>query len=129
MARQHQQILDAFGDNLIREVRDQTCKFLQAVIAGKVRGDRSQELYHKYTTLTPENAAVVHEFLVEAVDDCLHAFLQFLEAHEIGVIVRDDNGKPVDIRDLSDGLSGELYSDDGWINKFSQFGDQIQPES
>ena len=28
--------------------------------------------------------------------------------------IRDD-----DVRDLSDGLAGELYTDDGWISRFS----------
>jgi len=31
------------------------------------------------------------------------------------------NGESVDITDESDGLAGELFTEDGWIEKFSNY--------
>lgn len=33
----------------------------------------------------------------------------------------DDEKSFVSLRDISDGLSGELYTEDGWIEKFSTY--------
>ena len=32
------------------------------------------------------------------------------------------NNLVLNASEISDGLSGELYSDDGWISQFSQYG-------
>ena len=39
---------------------------------------------------------------------------------EIDVIVNEDGNK-ISVKDVSDGLAGELYSEDGWLLKYSKY--------
>ena len=47
--------------------------------------------------------------------------LQYFDANKMPVLFKTGSGEVVDIREISDGLVGELYSDDGWVAKFSRF--------
>ena len=42
--------------------------------------------------------------------------------------VRNLEKKGVDLKEVSDGLSGELYTEDGWIQKFSEYDELISDE-
>lgn len=50
------------------------------------------------------------------VDLSIHNMLCMLEDHSDFSLIKD--GK--NIAELSDGFSGELYTEDGWISKFSE---------
>lgn len=48
-------------------------------------------------------------------------FEQFLNAHPEYKLVYSDGESEVDLLELSDGLFGEMFGDDGWIEKHSEF--------
>ena len=48
-------------------------------------------------------------------------FEQFLNAHPEYKLVYSDGESEVDLLELSDGLFGEMFGDDGWIEKYSEF--------
>ncbi len=87
----------------------------------------SKEMFDQFCELSPEGAALVRRMLVSGIDAGIARFLHFLDDNEVEVWFRDRAGNRHDVRALSDGLVGELYSDDGWIAKFSQFRDHIDP--
>ena len=54
-------------------------------------------------------------------DMSLHNVLSMIESSdEIDVIVNEDGNK-ISVKDVSDGLAGELYSEDGWLLKYSKY--------
>ena len=57
-----------------------------------------------------------------AVDNCLHYFLYMFEEYqdEIDLVFADGDKKHI-LAEISDGLSGELYTEDGWIEKYSEY--------
>lgn len=120
-------ILDSFGKLLMEKVRDDACGFLQRVISGKMIDATSKDLYAQFRSLSQNDSKVLMRFLTVAVDSSIVRFLHFLDVNEIEVVFRDDGGEKYDVRAISDGLAGELYSESGWINKFSSFGDRIEP--
>ena len=51
------------------------------------------------------------------MDITIHSFLNYISNEEnIKLLVEQE-----DICELSDGLSGELYTSDGWIERFSSY--------
>ena len=64
---------------------------------------------------------IVLSLLPQIVDTVLHHLLWTLEQSEdITVAVRTAKEQADSIKDLSDGLSGELYGRQGWIAKYSK---------
>ena len=58
---------------------------------------------------------------ISTIDSAIHDFLFALQEqadfdNEIQITVNDDN-----IVELSDGIHGEAYSDDGWYAKYSKY--------
>ena len=53
------------------------------------------------------------------VDITLHYFLWFIETNEdIDLQLTTDKGL-ISLNNISDGLAGELYAKDGWMDQFS----------
>ena len=60
----------------------------------------------------------------EIVDFSLDSMLFMFEGHPDLQLVFQG----VDLKEVSDGLSGELYTEDGWIQKFSKYDELISDE-
>ena len=116
-------ILDECGKLLIDHVRDKTVCELQGVVSGKMVNRESQKMYRALESLNldPEQFAVVGRLLTHAVEATMANSLLFFDENNYGMIYRDDEGREYDIQAMSDGVAGELYSEDGWIAKFSEF--------
>ncbi|MEW8078334.1 MAG: hypothetical protein AB2748_19045 [Candidatus Thiodiazotropha endolucinida] len=67
---------------------------------------------------------VIRNVVVSSIDDVIHNFLWMLEQHEEDINLycsADEESGSENVNELSDGLSGELYTEDGWIAKFSKY--------
>jgi hypothetical protein len=116
-------ILDEFGKLLIDHVRDKTLRELQGLVSGDIVERESQKMYRALESLNldPEQFAVVARLLTAAVEATMVNFLLFFDENNFGMIYRDEDGREYDIQTMSDGVAGELYSEDGWIAKFCEF--------
>jgi hypothetical protein len=116
-------ILDEFGKLLIEHVRDHSIHDVQRLVSGKLVG-REQRAMHRAlegAALRADQFEVVGRLLANAIETTMANFLNFLHENEFGVVYRDDRGREHDVQAMSDGLAGELYSEAGWIAKFSEF--------
>jgi len=130
MDKADRDVLDEFGEKVIREVRDDACHFIQRVISGQMQDRTSAQYFGEYERLDAASASVLHHFLAAAVDACLVRFLHFLEVNDIEVLYRKSTGPDrVNICAISDGLAGEIHNEQGWIARFSEFKDRIEPSA
>ncbi len=120
-------VLDEFGRLLMAQVRDDACDYLQRVISGKMADKASKEVFGRFRRLTSNDPELIEILLLQAVDAGIVRFLHFLDEFEIGILFQDHAGGKHDIRAISDGLAGELYTEDGWAARFSSFKDRIEP--
>jgi hypothetical protein len=112
--------LDEFGKMLIESVRDYTLFAIEAIIIGELKGERNVKLSQKIAVLSPKELDTLKEVVYRTVDLSLHNMLFMFEQSENWVI----SNKEVDVSDIneiSDGLAGELYTEDGWINQYSEY--------
>ena len=112
--------LDAFGKIYIERCRTSTIRAWEGIFSGHIKAPDSVALRERLKSkLSDEQMALILEALLpEIVDTVLDKTLWMVEQEERIGLSWDEGGKRVDLRDASDGLSGELYSDEGWIARF-----------
>jgi hypothetical protein len=79
------QVLDAFGEAVIREVYDRSCKYLFDVISRGMKGNEPDPLHLAYQSLDPATAKLLRQFLFEAVDQTFAQFLAFIDNHNVAI--------------------------------------------
>lgn len=113
--------LDLFGKTLIEEVRDQTIKTMEWSFQGTARAPYQLELMAGLQKLDPAARDLCSQAVLLAID---HAIANTLDLFEEGasdyVVALKKEGGLEDISAKSDGLQGELYTQDGWVARFSK---------
>lgn len=116
----NKQVLDYFGQLLIENIRDEAIDDWERIFQGKMKDKESRKIAETLSTFSPEQVQFIINLLPKVVDTSLHHFLWTLEQKEdIELLVKAKENKYFNIREISDGLAGELYTDDGWISRFS----------
>jgi hypothetical protein len=112
--------VDEFGQLLVASLRDAALDFFDGLVREHWKSPSTQRLQADLAGLSPGQREIVRRCVVACVDRSIHDFLFALsEAHDthngIRVVV---HGK--DIAELSDGLHGEPYGENGWVAKFGK---------
>jgi len=113
-------VLDKFGEVLIQSVRDRTISNCDKILNGQMKGITAQQVMEKLDGFSEEQKETLKWIVPKFVDIGLHNFLAMIEENEnirVEVVI---NGEVGNVRELSDGLAGELYTEDGWISRFSK---------
>ena len=104
-----------FGKDLMKEVRDRTIRQYNKTIKGLMKAEDDQALFRRYESLDDNAKGLIKDLIPLIVDTSLHFTLCMIEdSDDFTLCIGED-----DIRDLSDGLAGELYGNEGWIAKYS----------
>ena len=113
--------LDAFGKTLVTRVRDKSISEWKGIVTGHVKGETAEHSRALLKRPGTECGAAFVSLLPQVVDTVLHHLLWTLEqSEEITVAVQVGKERVENVNDASDGLSGELYGQEGWIAKFSK---------
>ncbi len=116
--------LDEFGLDMTVWVRDDTFSWIDKIIEGAGRTPYDRRL-HDQVSASPETVEAARDLARWATDLCVHNFLRFIEQSERFDLIVKDEDRSASIRDASDGLSGELYTEDGWFARFSTYGGPV----
>ena len=110
---------EKLGKLISQELRDKALNRYLDLESGRLKSPSTQELMSKLSEFSSDQKELVRKLLTECIDTGIHDFLFALEEEneEIKVTV---NGH--DIANESDGLSGEIYTEDGWFEKYSEYG-------
>lgn len=112
--------LDMFGEYLMSKVRDEAINDWERVFSGRMKDEESQQLYETLKSFNSDQLKFVAMLFPRIVDTTLHHLLWSLEnEEEITVTIKSDENSIVNIREVSDGLAGELYTENGWISRYS----------
>ena len=113
-------IVDDFGKVFIENVWDYTIDVMKNTIDGKMKSEKSKILYKKINELDNDVKKIIKEIIMETIQQNTFHILNFFEQEESYIIGFNDGVKIVDLKELSDGIAGELYGDDGWIEKYGK---------
>jgi hypothetical protein len=110
--------LDRFGELLIKRVRDKAILDWRKILDGRMKGETAERLRPEISRLGPGELALIERLVPQIVDTALHHLLWTLEQEEsIGIAVQTPAGAVPSLREVSDGLAGEL---DRWIVRFGK---------
>ena len=116
-----QTMLEKFGEILIRRVRDKAITDWEMILDGKMKGSSAAQVRALLSRYSIEQVQILEKLIPQVVDTTLHHLLWTLDQSNIlKILFSDTDGTTCDIKELSDGLPGELYGDRGWIKRFSK---------
>jgi len=108
--------LEAFGETLINDVRDSVYEDYLATKSGRYKNLEAENIRELVSSI--KNPAVLDTIILNVIDSVIFQVLLMLE--ENNVTLNGDWGS-FNARDDSDGLRGEIFGEDGWIEKFSAY--------
>ncbi|MWP61170.1 hypothetical protein [Gilliamella sp. Pas-s25] len=117
------ELLDIFGQKIISYVRDQAIFEFEAMVQGKMKSENMVKLNNELKIFDRNQIDILKKVAVIAIDSVIYNTLNMLEQNEENMrLLISKNGKnEKNIVNISDGLSGELLTENGWIEKFSQY--------
>ncbi len=109
--------LDEFGKFVVENLRDKGIGFAECLVRNHWKAPSLLEVQNKIASLNDDQKVAFITAVTLVVDNAMHDFLFALqEKDNIQILV---NGE--DVVQLSDGLHGEAYSDEGWFAKYSKY--------
>jgi hypothetical protein len=110
-------VLDKFGKFIVENLRDKGINFGELLLNGEWKAPALQNLQNELSKLSTHQKEIVKQAIISAFDSATHDFLLAVHAREdIQIKVDGEN-----IVELSDGIHGEPYSEDGWYARFSKY--------
>ena len=115
-------VLDEFGASFISDIRDRVIEKYDKTVAKKAKSQSCIEISNMLDQFSNVQKQAIRKLIINTVDDALHNTLWFIEQNEdtYDLIVSKSEAKYNLVKE-SDGLCGELYSEDGWIQQYSKY--------
>jgi hypothetical protein len=114
--------LDEFGRLLIQQARDRAIRHWDKILEGQMKGSSAQRAAARLAPFTAEQREVLRRLIADVSDTVLHYLLWTLEeeAARISINVRVEGGVVANLAEVSGEFPAELYTEDGWIARFSK---------
>lgn len=115
--------LDKFGRFLVKNLRDKGISKAEGLLTGKWKAPALLNLQNDLAKLSDSQKEIVKATVINSIDTAIHDFLFALQEraefdNDIQIVVDGEN-----VAELSDGIHGEAYSDEGWYAKYSDYGE------
>lgn len=114
-------ILEKFGKILIKEVFDASLERLNNIVDGNVKAPKLLTLHQELKNVDKNNVDIMRNFAKECIQNTLHNFLWMIEQSDGFDLVAKIDDQTTSLKEISDGLCGELYTKEGWIEKYSKY--------
>ncbi|MFA9949978.1 hypothetical protein [Dentiradicibacter hellwigii] len=112
--------LDRFGELLIKEVRDSAFERYLMIKEGKLKSNIAKEMKKNIDLIN--NKELLDQIVLDVIDSSLFRFLRMLEENDLHIGFLDGPN----IVNESDGISGEIFGEDGWVKLYSEFKESIR---
>lgn len=119
-------LLDKFGRFIVENMRDKGIDNYDKLAKGLWKTPSLQSLQEDLKQFDENQLSIIRQCVGSSIDTAIHDFLFALqESTDLGqgieVIVDKTN-----IAELSDGLHGEPFGEDGWYAKYSAYGEPFE---
>ncbi|WJS96923.1 hypothetical protein NYQ10_10810 [Flavobacterium johnsoniae] len=116
------QSLDIFGKFLVKNLRDKGIRNAETLLSNKSKAPSNLKLQTEISQFNESQKKLIKEIVIKSIDIAIHDFLFSLQEladfeNNIQISINSKN-----IVELSDGIHGESYSENGWNAKFSKYG-------
>lgn len=116
-----QEILDKFGELLIKEGFDNQLKFIKNSLSDLQQTDGYKNLFENMSSIQKTE---IENYTSELLKGLIFDLLRVFEENENFKIVYEENDNQINLNELSEMLKAELIIPNGWIDKFSDYKDK-----
>ncbi|MBI3511854.1 MAG: hypothetical protein HY064_14430 [Bacteroidetes bacterium] len=118
----NQEILDEFGQKVIKEVFDRQYKFIVNKVEDLAETKEYKNLFQNMTDIQKKE---IEHYTYHKISGTLFDFLRVLEENEEFKLYYENGGQKENLADISEMLKAEPIIENGWIKRFSKFADKI----
>ena len=111
--------LDKFGKFLVNNLRDKGISYTEILLKGNWKAPSLINLQSELGKLSESQKEAIKKVVISAIDSSIHDFLFALQ-EQLEIQILSDGE---DITELSDGIHGGQFSDEGWFAKYSKYGE------
>lgn len=120
--------LDKFGKFLIDNLFDNGINRYNSLSSNKLKSPLTMKLRNELQNFNSTQLATIEKLVVNVLIASSHDFLYALEERnnneeDITIYIDGEN-----LAEMSDGLNGELFGKDGWLQKFSDHNSFLDDE-
>jgi hypothetical protein len=109
--------VDKFGKFIVENLRDKGINFAVGLLERHWKAPSLLEMQNEIANLSNTQKRAFIKAITQTIDGAMHDFLFALqEINDIQILVDGQN-----IVELSGGIHGEAYSDEGWFAKYSRY--------
>lgn len=112
--------LEKFGKVISQDLRDSALNRFLDIESGKLKSPSTQEMISRLSEFSDDQKSIIRTLLTECIDCGVHDLLFAIEEETEDISVHIDG---TNIADESDGLNGEIFTEDGWFAKHSEHGE------
>ena len=114
--------LDLFGEEFIKVCRDRSFKEYLMLKSGDLKSEQAKYIYDLIASFSSSDKAKIDKIVTEVINRVVHNCMRLFDESKGFAISEKNKVDPGDdLAYLSDGLAGELYGENGWISKYSEF--------
>jgi len=108
--------VDKFGKFIVENLRDKGIDFAEGLLSKHWKAPSLLDMQNEIANLNNSQKTAFINAITQTIDGAMHDFLYALqEINDIKILVDGQN-----IVELSDGIHGEAYSEEGWFAKYSR---------
>ena len=103
----------------MNQVRDPAIVVSRLILSGDGQAPDDRRFLQLVDSLPPESKQLLEQLITQTIDLTIFNFLTLFEQQSDFVLAAQVEEDVIDLNELSDGLGGELWGEEGWIEQFS----------
>lgn len=116
----HDEILNTLGKIIVANVFDQYYKGLNMIIYEGTPNLLNKKYHEVFNKLDSKDKDLIREYSVKNATTIIFEMLKIFEEHEEFKLIYEEEGKQVNLVEISEMLKAEPLSEYGWIARFSK---------
>ncbi|ATA76482.1 conserved hypothetical protein [Capnocytophaga canimorsus] len=122
--KSNQEILDEFGRELIENTFDPAIGNLLSLSVKENPPIIFENYVNFLKKLKHQDFITLQKYLQESVGGILFNILKLFEENEQFKLIYEENGKQINLVEISEMLKAEPIIENGWIKRFSKYADE-----
>lgn len=117
----NQEILDTIGEEIIKFSFDPAIGNLLSLRIKENPPVIFKEYVELFKKMNNKEFSILQKYLEESIGDTIFNILRIFEEHECFKLIYEENGKQINLVEISEMLKAEPLGENGWIERFSKY--------
>lgn len=117
----NQEILDTIGEEIIKFSFDPAIGNLLSLRIKENPPVIFKEYVELFKKMNNKDFSILQKYLEESIGDTIFNILRIFEEDERFKLIYEENGKQINLVEISEMLKAEPLGENGWIDRFSKY--------